>query len=437
MDAFGTVAIYLSRLLIREDFWRNKVSYCNEVGMNMKRGFLSQYFEGVAIKRLSAVEVNSKVSNQHEFNGSKQMRKLLGGSRSTYKARFLWLAEENEEIASEGSVTWYDARENHPTRSEYRLYFNRNDVMNQTKVGDMLLVAKRPDETVFMIIVPKDSTRENQLLWLFGLEEVGFTFNFQPIEDGYDPEIDFTTRYILEELGIEINDTNEDYLDSLIEPYLKTGFPTTSVFSAFARSTIKHVSPIEEPDVTLLLWIEQEERLFRRLERHMVSIRLEQGFKTSEGMDVEAFIQFSLSVHNRRKSRVGYAFENHLEEIFKAHRIQYARTQVTEHKSKPDFLFPDAEKYRDDSFPTSRLTMLGVKSTCKDRWRQVLAEANRIKEKHLLTLEPAISVSQTDEMKGSNLQLILPKRIHSTYKPDQQKWLMDLNTFLVLIKERQ
>jgi hypothetical protein len=28
--------------------------------------------------------------------------------------------------------------------------------------------------------------------------------------------------------------------------------------------------------------------------------------------------------------------------------------------------------------------MPGVKSTCKDRWRQVLAEADRIDHKHLL-----------------------------------------------------
>ena len=42
--------------------------------------------------------------------------------------------------------------------------------------------------------------------------------------------------------------------------------------------------------------------------------------------------------------------------------------------------------------------MLAVKSTCKDRWRQILAEADRLPVKHLLTLEPGISVAQTDEM---------------------------------------
>jgi len=35
----------------------------------MKQGYLSQYFDGVALKRLSAVEANVSRSNQHEFNG--------------------------------------------------------------------------------------------------------------------------------------------------------------------------------------------------------------------------------------------------------------------------------------------------------------------------------------------------------------------------------
>ncbi|MCM3623985.1 type II restriction endonuclease [Brevibacillus borstelensis] len=403
----------------------------------MQKGFLSQYFEGVAIKRLSTVEVDTSVSNQHEFNGSKPLRNLFGDGRRTYMARFLWLSGENEGISSEGKVTWYDAREFHPTRSEYRLYFNSNDVMDQAKEGDLLIVAKRPDEEIYMIIVPAQSTLENQLIWLFGLGEIGFRFNFQPIEDGHDPEVDYAVRYILEEMGIEVEEPDTDYLDTVLEPYLSTGFPTTSVFSALARNTLRDVSPLDDPDNTLLKWMEHEEKLFKRLERHLVALRLQEGFENQDETDVEGFIQFSLSVHNRRKSRVGYALENHLEEIFKAHGVTYSRTKVTENKSKPDFLFPDISFYHDLSFPTSRLTMLGVKSTCKDRWRQVLAEANRIQTKHLLTLEPGISENQTEEMQASNLQLILPQRLHETYKPSQRDWLMNLGSFIQLVKKRQ
>lgn len=81
--------------------------------------------------------------------------------------------------------------------------------------------------------------------------------------------------------------------------------------------------------------------------------------------------------------------------------------------------------------------MLASKSTCKDRWRQVLSEAERIKVKHLLTLEPSISVHQTDEMAAKNLRLVLPRRIHETYRPSQQGWLLDLSTYLAGLQEQQ
>ena len=81
--------------------------------------------------------------------------------------------------------------------------------------------------------------------------------------------------------------------------------------------------------------------------------------------------------------------------------------------------------------------MLGSKSTCKDRWRQVLAEADRIGHKHLLTLEPAISVNQTDEMQAHNLQLVIPEAIHATYSQIQQNWLMNVGDFIFLVQKNQ
>lgn len=85
---------------------------------------------------------------------------------------------------------------------------------------------------------------------------------------------------------------------------------------------------------------------------------------------------FSLSVQNRRKSRVGLALENHLEVLFVENGLRYARTARTENKAKPDFLFPGVSDYHNPAYDPLKLTMLGVKSTCKDRWRQVLAEAD-------------------------------------------------------------
>ncbi|WP_419649887.1 type II restriction endonuclease [Thiolapillus sp.] len=130
---------------------------------------------------------------------------------------------------------------------------------------------------------------------------------------------------------------------------------------------------------------------------------LKEGF----GDDVDSFISFSLSVQNRRKSRAGHALENHLEEIFISRQICYQRGATTENRARPDFLFPSGGEYHDPFFDSNLLTMLGAKSTCKDRWRQVLSEAERIPDKHLLTLETAISTAQTDEMRGHRLQLVV------------------------------
>ena len=81
--------------------------------------------------------------------------------------------------------------------------------------------------------------------------------------------------------------------------------------------------------------------------------------------------------------------------------------------------------------------MLGVKSTCKERWRQVLAEARRIGDKHLLTLETAISRDQTNQMREFRLQLVVPRKLHATYAPEQARELLDVAAFTRLVRDRQ
>lgn len=404
----------------------------------MKMGFLSEYFTGVAVKRLSAVESDSVRSTQHEFNGVSPLRQLLGDQRLTdHPARFIWLGEENEGLGEDSFVTWYDSREQKPRSSEFRLYYRSNPVMALASMGDLLIVAKRPSGELMIIIVAKGSTAENQLLWLFGVPaQIGVRFEVRDIKTAGDMHVNFAARFILDELGIEIEDPEANQLDALLERFGGV-FPTTAVFSALTRESLSDVLPQDDPDTALLAWMDQEEKLFRRLERHIVSGRLKAGFWTNDEADVDGFIKFSLSVQNRRKSRTGYALENHLEEIFRAFNVRYDRHAITENRSKPDFLFPGIDQYHDETFPSARLSMLGVKSTCKDRWRQVLSEAAKIPDKHLLTLEPGISENQTEEMRASRLQLVLPAGLHETYRAKQKQWLMNLKDFIKHISDQQ
>lgn len=393
---------------------------------------LSQYFRGVAVKRLSAVEVDFKTSNQHEFNGIRAMSRLFGKEKSRMDSQYLYLGEnEDQTTSAAGILTWYDARQNHPSRTEYRLYFQTNVVMELAKEGDLLLIGKRADDSALALIIRQGSTYERQILWLFGITNESSRFVLNTMDGEANKDLGYAGRTILETLGIEIQPETTDWLDVLLKNFGLT-FPKTRIFSKFARETLADISSIENPDKAILAWINQEEMLFRTLERHIVQQRIDQGFE-----DVDSFVSFSLSVHNRRKSRMGFALENHLEQVFLDMEIRYAREKVTENRSKPDFIFPGIEQYHDDAFPISNLTMLGAKSTCKDRWRQVLAEANKINEKHLFTLEPGISSNQTDEMQSSQLQLVLPKELHETYTNEQQDWLMNLSEFVHLVTSKQ
>lgn len=406
----------------------------------MNEGYLSQYFEKVAAKRLSSVEADISKSHQHEFNGSQELKKVLGTEtreKVQFPATFIWLGQENEGLSSEGFVTWYDARRDHPTRSEYRLYFPTTEVSELAKAGDLMIIAKRTNGTVMMIIASAGSSLESQLLWLFNLPvQTGLDFTFQKLQKNDDREVDFAVRFVLDELQIDIEEPEADYLDSILAPY-KGKLPTTREFSLMTRNNLKDVDAIDDPDAALMSWMNYEEKLFRRIERHEVDQRLKTGFITDDGADVDGFLKFSTSVQNRRKSRAGLALENHLEAILSVHKLTYNRTVETEKNVKPDFLFPVGNEYKNEKFPAELLTMLGVKTTCKDRWRQVLSEARRISRKHLLTLEPGISENQTDEMQSHNLQLVLPSVIHASYTKTQAGWLMNMRDFIKYVSEKQ
>jgi len=409
----------------------------------MKPGHLSQYFKGVVAKQLAPVEVDRDVSNQGEFNGVNELQGLLGSDRTEWTANWLYLADEQDSaVPSDNSLTWYDSRENDPNRTEWRLYARKGKppkplaVMEAANAGDLLVVARRQDDTLLMIVAAAGSTCEAQMTWLFNLDHTGSSSSIQHAPPPDSIQLQFVSRMILDRIGIEDRETDSGYLETMLSRFGGT-FPPTAMFSEFARETLKDVCPLDDPDSTVVAWMEREELLFRTLERHLVENHLEAEFTDSRPIDVDAFLKFGLSVQNRRKSRAGHALEHHLEAVFQTHQLRYSRGKVTENHSKPDFLFPSVEEYHNAGFPVADLMMLAAKRTGKDRWRQVLSEAERISKKHLFMLEPSISENQTGEMRSHKLQLVTPGSLHSTFTASQQAWLMDLGAFLDAVKAKQ
>jgi len=186
----------------------------------------------------------------------------------------------------------------------------------------------------------------------------------------------------------------------------------------------------DTPDSRLIQRRECETSLFYSVERATVLPIVQGGFAS-----VEAFIDCANSVTNRRKSRAGQSLELHLKTIFDEEQLPCAHGAVSEGNKKPDFLFPSQTSYQNPAWPAGKLRMLGAKTTCKDRWRQILNEADRIPQKHLFTLQEGVSENQFQEMRTAGVILVIPESLRSRYPKPIRPELICLETFIGQTRE--
>lgn len=105
-----------------------------------------------ARKILSLVEASPAASNQHELNGVSEFKAVFGKGEFRGPARFIY---DGGRIEDDANITWYDSREAHPIRSEYRLYFQTNRVMDAAKAGDEVVVTRSKDGSITVEVIPR------------------------------------------------------------------------------------------------------------------------------------------------------------------------------------------------------------------------------------------------------------------------------------------
>jgi hypothetical protein len=187
------------------------------------------------------------------------------------------------------------------------------------------------------------------------------------------------------------------------------------------------------PDKRLLKRRDCEFEIFRSLEQTIELPRIQGPFNS-----IEPFLEIAQSILQRRKSRSGRSLELHLREIFLEESLleerDFSYQPVSEIGKQPDFIFPSITQYNDPVFPQENLRMLAVKTTCKDRWRQIINEANRIDEKHLLTVQQGISLNQFREMRAHGVKLVVPSDIIKMYHKDIHPEIITLEKFINEVK---
>lgn len=209
-------------------------------------------------------------------------------------------------------------------------------------------------------------------------------------------------------------------------------FPSGREIFSFIENQLPQSRWKKTVDELLLARRALEFEVFTEVERQDVLPNIRNGFST-----VDDFIRYSNSVANRRKSRAGTSLELHLESIFNYEELKFETQVVTELNKKPDFLFPSGIAYHNAAYPEAKLHMLASKTCCKDRWRQVINEADRIRQKHLFTLQEGVSGSQLKEMYREGIVLVVPQPILKSFPREYHDQILTLTGFIDYIKTDQ
>ncbi|MBL7988212.1 MAG: restriction endonuclease [Chlorobi bacterium] len=294
---------------------------------------------------------------------------------------------------TESCVTWYGTG----TRSEYRLTkFGKGfPFLTADIVGDLLVLIPINHQEFRAYILDIDED----------IEEIQVALS-----------VEITETYAIYDRGqVAIPESEDECIARNFRKFVEllSDYPSTQEFADATRKTLEGcIKSFEKltADERLRCLVDEEYTLFRMAERKITQPEVTRLFK-----DVDDFLATASTIMNRRKSRAGKSLERHVENLFSSAGIPFDAQPKIDGNVQPDILIPSRIAYVDDSYPADKLFVVGVKRTCKDRWRQVLNEAKRIPHKHILTLQPGISASQLYEMKNSNISLIVPKYLHKQY----------------------
>lgn len=376
-----------------------------------------QQAQAALCKFITANDTGTTGGHQCGFHISKEAWSMFLGTEATkgtnidLPIRIRW----QDEFNTDSRFKYYGVG----TRNEYRITrFGRSfPFLNDENVGDLLVLARYDTDYYEAFVLQSDED----------IDDFFSCFNLS-----YDK-----TNQIIDVNQAELP---EQRLLALIKDFVMryADFPDTRIMAKGARDCFNVANKIEvnnimtNPDNVLLGWLDTEYALFKYMEEKVYSNILAQPFSS-----IDTFVAMANEVLNRRKSRAGKSLEHHLADIFTHNNLLFEEQVVTEENKKPDFVFPNGKCYHNITFPGDLLTVLGAKTTCKDRWRQVLNEADRVDDKYLFTLQQGISSNQLKEMQDYNLHLVVPHKYLTSFPKEYRDGISDLSTFIGMVKGRQ
>lgn len=428
----------------------------------MKWGNIDSEYVGFGWKRLSSHEIDPKVSNGHEFQGVKALGQLLGYQRLNEIPTCYYLITDDPDGSPivddfiRSNSSWYDSRERDEKRSaEWRLYYPADAGRIQVKchAGDLMVVGRRKDGTLSVLLVEANTCAEASIINLLGIGRIPERGRGNTrVIDAMDRDIGLSASETLEQLALSMaafDGAPPPF--SVPEPRLAGDIEVEEIATemiakwpdnlgscqdvsrlVITRCAYDIHSVVAEPDAALMRWLEAAEASYRiwesqHLSRFLKPLRHDE--MVSDEVLAEAVSTKWMSLRQGRVSRAGRMMELFLVEIFKTAQLRFDWGGKIEGGKLPDFLFPGVKEYCDENFPANRLRILGSKTSFKDRWRQILAEADRVMVKHGVTRDDSITQSIFAQMEAQSFVVVMPKPIKDTYS-NRPKNLISLEGFI-------
>ena len=355
----------------------------------------------------------------------------MEGQTEENQTRWLKFHIYSHDESPTARAIWYNNKYRGGTRNETRI----------TNLGGKKSALLDPENTgaiaVFAFKSGRSGDQVESYAWITRneAEEVLFENRIGPVEPGQFNC--WPQEFPIEDLDLKRSEVVEQIFERRAHDPFE--FPTAWLdkfppVKEFILKSVEYRSRIHlDPDSRLLRRRDDEFSLFKLLEASVELPRIRKGFT-----GVDEFVVAAQTILQRRKARSGRSLELHTRQIFIEEGLvedqNFSYQKESEFGKHPDFLFPSVTRYRDEGFPDNRLRMLGVKNTCKDRWRQILNEANRIDRKHLLTLQEGVSEDQFREMQQENVQLVVPAELIVKYAKSVRPELQTLQKFIDDVK---
>lgn len=131
---------------------------------------LSNY-NAIAVKTMKKTDtIRPDVKHTLEITGTKGLESVLGKEKKEFETLYVYIGKKTIEEYS--TAKWYYYyQKSWNGRGRGKLHYKRNDIMKSAAVGDLLVVARKPNNELLMLVIKDGNSAKDDVLAHIGMRE--------------------------------------------------------------------------------------------------------------------------------------------------------------------------------------------------------------------------------------------------------------------------